>query len=117
MSQVRILPGAPGHSLDQRSLFGLPGLPCPLRARTPRYLRPGSTRSAAVTEEPAHAEATLRALDLAVDVVGTSHGWGVAKPSPAFFEHVIREGGGDASSTLYVGDRPDNDARPAKKPV
>jgi FMN phosphatase YigB (HAD superfamily) len=48
-----------------------------------------------------------------VDVIGTSHGWGVDKPAPAFFERVIREGGGDASSILYVGDRPDNDVRPA----
>ncbi|MEV0154761.1 HAD family hydrolase [Micromonospora sp. NPDC050686] len=63
--------------------------------------------------QPAHAEATLRALDLPVDVIGTSHAWGVEKPSPAFFERVVREGGGDASSILYVGDRPDNDARPA----
>lgn len=63
--------------------------------------------------QPAHAEAILRALDLPVDVIGTSDGWGVAKPSPAFFEHVVREGGGDASSILYVGDRADNDARPA----
>ncbi|MEH0845076.1 HAD family hydrolase [Micromonospora sp. CPCC 205711] len=65
--------------------------------------------------QPAHAEAILRALDLPVDVIGTSHGWGVAKPSSAFFERVIREGGGDASSILYVGDRPDNDVRPAKE--
>jgi FMN phosphatase YigB (HAD superfamily) len=50
-----------------------------------------------------------------VDVIGTSDGWGVEKPSPAFFERVIREGGGDASSILYVGDRPDNDVRPAKE--
>ncbi|WP_433394133.1 HAD family hydrolase [Micromonospora sp. KLBMP9576] len=63
--------------------------------------------------QPAHAEATLRALDLGVDVIGTSSGWGVDKPSPAFFERVVREGGGEASSILYVGDRPDNDARPA----
>ncbi len=63
--------------------------------------------------QPAHAEATLRALDLPVDVIGTSHGWGVAKPSPAFFERVVAAGGGDASSILYVGDRPDNDVRPA----
>ncbi|MEV4624904.1 HAD family hydrolase [Micromonospora sp. NPDC049523] len=63
--------------------------------------------------QPAHAETILRALDLPVDVIGTSAGWGVAKPSAAFFEHVIREGGGDASSILYVGDRPDNDVRPA----
>ncbi|MFC3500711.1 HAD family hydrolase [Micromonospora krabiensis] len=65
--------------------------------------------------QPAHAEALLHALDLPVDVIGTSHGWGVAKPSPAFFERVVREGGGDASSILYVGDRPDNDARPAMR--
>lgn len=65
--------------------------------------------------QPAHAESTLRALDLPVDLIGTSHGWGVAKPSPAFFERVVREGGGDASSILYVGDRPDNDARPAQE--
>ena len=65
--------------------------------------------------QPAHAETILRALDLSADVIGTSHGWGVQKPSPAFFERVIREGGGDASSILYVGDRPDNDARPAKE--
>jgi HAD superfamily hydrolase (TIGR01549 family) len=63
--------------------------------------------------QPAHAEAILRALDLPVDVIGTSDGWGVEKPSPAFFERVVREGGGEASSILYVGDRPDNDARPA----
>ncbi|MFF0253992.1 HAD family hydrolase [Micromonospora zamorensis] len=65
--------------------------------------------------QPAHAGSTLRALDLPVDLIGTSHGWGVAKPSPAFFERVVREGGGDASSILYVGDRPDNDARPAQE--
>ncbi len=63
--------------------------------------------------QPAHAEATLRALDLPVDVIGTSHGWGVAKPAPGFFERVVDAGGGIASSILYVGDRPDNDVRPA----
>lgn len=63
--------------------------------------------------QPAHAETILRSLDLGVDVIGTSAGWGVEKPSPAFFERVIRDGGGDASSILYVGDRPDNDVRPA----
>lgn len=65
--------------------------------------------------QPAHAETILHALDLSVDAIGTSYGWGVQKPSPAFFERVIREGGGDASSILYIGDRPDNDARPASE--
>ncbi|GAA2359463.1 hypothetical protein Cme02nite_35990 [Catellatospora methionotrophica] len=63
--------------------------------------------------QPAYAETLLRDLDLPVDVIGTSDGWGATKPAPAFFEHVIRVGGGDASSILYVGDRPDNDVRPA----
>ena len=63
--------------------------------------------------QPAHAEATLHALGLGVDVIGTSHAWGVAKPAPAFFERVIRAGGGDPATILYVGDRPDNDVRPA----
>ncbi|MEE6257012.1 HAD family hydrolase [Plantactinospora sonchi] len=63
--------------------------------------------------QPAHAETILRALDLPVDVIGTSDAWGVEKPSSAFFERVIHEGGGDPSSILYVGDRPDNDVRPA----
>lgn len=63
--------------------------------------------------QPAHAESTLRSLDLCVDLIGTSHDWGVAKPSPVFFERVVQAGGGDPSSILYVGDRPDNDAHPA----
>ncbi|MEU4421805.1 HAD family hydrolase [Actinoplanes sp. NPDC024001] len=63
--------------------------------------------------QPAHAEALLRALDLPVDVIGTSHGWGIDKPAPAFFDRLIREAGGEASTILYVGDRPDNDALPA----
>ncbi|MEV0719800.1 HAD family hydrolase [Asanoa sp. NPDC050611] len=62
--------------------------------------------------QPAQAEAILRDLDLAVDVFGTSEGWGVANTAPGFFERVVHEGGG-ASSILYVGDRPDNDIRPA----
>lgn len=65
--------------------------------------------------QPAHAESTLRGLGLPVDVIGTSYGWGVEKPSPAFFERVVREGGGDPAAILYVGDRPDNDARPAQE--
>ncbi|GIG66874.1 HAD family hydrolase [Phytomonospora endophytica] len=63
--------------------------------------------------QPEHAEASLRDFGLAVDVIATSAGWGVAKPEPGFFERVIAVGGGDPSTILYVGDRPDNDVRPA----
>jgi FMN phosphatase YigB (HAD superfamily) len=63
--------------------------------------------------QPAHAEASLRALDLPVDAIGTSHGWGVAKPAPAFFERVVQAGGGDpARSCTSVTGRTTTPARP-----
>lgn len=65
--------------------------------------------------QPAHVEGILHSLELPVDLIATSEGWGTEKPSPAFFERVINAGGGDASSILYVGDRPDNDVRPAEE--
>ena len=65
--------------------------------------------------QPRWAETVLRDLALPVDVIGTSDGWGVQKPSPAFFERIIRESSSEASSILYVGDRPDNDVRPAQE--
>ncbi|WP_308285821.1 HAD family hydrolase [Actinoplanes hulinensis] len=63
--------------------------------------------------QPAHAEQLLRELDLPVDVIGTSEGWGVEKPAPAFFDRVLDVAGVEPASILYVGDRPDNDAAPA----
>ena len=49
------------------------------------------------------------------DVIGTSDGWGVEKPSPGFFERVIVEARCPADQVLYVGDRLDNDVRPAQE--
>jgi HAD superfamily hydrolase (TIGR01662 family) len=65
--------------------------------------------------QTARAERILKSLDLPVDVIGTSDGWGVEKPSPAFFDRVVREAGVAAGSVLYVGDRLDNDIRPAQQ--
>jgi HAD superfamily hydrolase (TIGR01549 family) len=65
--------------------------------------------------QTARAEIILRALDLPVDVIGTSDGWGVEKPSAAFFERVVTEAGCPADQVLYVGDRLDNDIRPAQE--
>jgi N-acetyl-D-muramate 6-phosphate phosphatase len=56
----------------------------------------------------------LRGLDLPVDVVATSAEWGVAKPDPAFFAHVIEVSPGEPHETVYVGDHRDNDLAPAK---
>jgi HAD superfamily hydrolase (TIGR01662 family) len=60
------------------------------------------------------AEEILRSLDLPVDAIGTSDNWGVEKPSPAFFERMVKEAGCDAGDLLYVGDRIDNDILPAQ---
>ncbi|HZQ28244.1 MAG TPA: HAD family hydrolase [Acidimicrobiales bacterium] len=63
--------------------------------------------------QPAAAEARLRDLGLDVDVVASSAGWGVEKPSPEFFARVVAAAGCQAGRIAYVGDRVDNDVRPA----
>lgn len=65
--------------------------------------------------QTARAERILKSLHLPEDVIGTSDGWGVEKPSPAFFARVVEEAGCAAGSVLYVGDRLDNDIRPAQQ--
>jgi HAD superfamily hydrolase (TIGR01662 family) len=64
--------------------------------------------------QTARAESILRSLDLPVDLIGTSDGWGVEKPSLAFFERAAQETGCPAAAILYVGDRLDNDIGPAQ---
>lgn len=64
--------------------------------------------------QPARVETILRALDLPVDLIGTSEGWDVEKPSAGFFDRVAAEAGCPAERVLYVGDRIDNDIRPAQ---
>lgn len=55
----------------------------------------------------------LKSLDLPSDMIATSDDWGVSKPDPAFFDCVVAEAPCDARAILYVGDRLDNDIRPA----
>ncbi|MFD1146015.1 HAD family hydrolase [Saccharothrix hoggarensis] len=80
-----------------------------------QQLRESGLRVGLAGNQTSRAEGILKALDLPVDVIGTSDGWGVEKPSPAFFDRVIREAGVAADSVLYVGDRLDNDIRPAQQ--
>jgi HAD superfamily hydrolase (TIGR01549 family) len=55
----------------------------------------------------------LRGLDLPADMIATSDDWGASKPDVAFFEHVIEATPAEPGEILYVGDRLDNDIRPA----
>ncbi|MGI8334702.1 HAD family hydrolase [Actinomadura scrupuli] len=55
----------------------------------------------------------LRGLDLPSDMIATSDDWGVSKPDPGFFSCVVDATPYSAGEILYVGDRLDNDVRPA----
>ncbi|PJJ05520.1 HAD superfamily hydrolase (TIGR01549 family) [Streptomyces sp. 2333.5] len=48
-----------------------------------------------------------------VDLIGTSDDWGAAKPDPLFFARVADVVPFEKDQILYVGDRVDNDLRPA----
>ncbi|WP_327090819.1 HAD family hydrolase [Nonomuraea sp. NBC_01738] len=65
--------------------------------------------------QPVRAYRALVDMDLPVDSIHTSDGWGVAKPAPAFFAKVAEVAGRSPEEILYVGDRLDNDVRAAKK--
>jgi HAD superfamily hydrolase (TIGR01662 family) len=56
----------------------------------------------------------LRSLDLPADMIGTSDDWGASKPDPAFFRAVAEATPCDPGEIVYVGDRIDNDLKPAK---
>ena len=47
------------------------------------------------------------------DFVGSSVGWGVEKPAPAFFARIVAEARVAPDEIAYVGDRVDNDVVPA----
>jgi HAD superfamily hydrolase (TIGR01509 family) len=79
-------------------------LPCLARVRAEGLV------AGAVGNTPAFVEDDLRSY---VDIVGSSARWGVAKPAPEFFDRIVRESGLAPSEIAYVGDRVDNDIRPA----
>ncbi len=78
-------------------------------------LRAQGLRVGIAANQPARSEAVLRALALPVDTVATSAGWGVEKPADAFFVRLVAEAGCRPEELLYVGDRLDNDAKPAQR--
>jgi FMN phosphatase YigB (HAD superfamily) len=64
--------------------------------------------------QPEAAETSLKGVGIPADFIASSTGWGVEKPSPAFFERVVEVAGCPAAEIAYVGDRLDNDVLPAK---
>ncbi|MYS13709.1 HAD family hydrolase [Streptomyces sp. SID4982] len=63
-----------------------------------------------------HAARILRELFATdVDLIGTSADWGVSKPDPAFFARLTAMVPAEPDEILYVGDRLDNDLRPARR--
>ncbi|GGO26918.1 haloacid dehalogenase [Microbispora rosea subsp. aerata] len=65
--------------------------------------------------QPPQAYDALVAMDLPVDGIHTSAGWGVEKPDPGFFAKVAAVAGREPGEILYVGDRLDNDVLPAAR--
>ena len=63
--------------------------------------------------QPSTTEAVVQALGLSLAFVASSETWGIEKPDRAFFERIVDELGLPAGEIGYVGDRLDNDVRPA----
>lgn len=63
--------------------------------------------------QPVHAEEVLRELGLPLDFVASSASWGVEKPDPRFFARIVETLELAPEEIAYVGDRLDNDIRPA----
>lgn len=71
-------------------------------------------RLAIAANQPAPAEGVLRDLAVSFEFIGTSGGWGVAKPDPRFFERIVTSLDLPPAEIAYVGDRLDNDVVPAR---
>jgi HAD superfamily hydrolase (TIGR01662 family) len=77
-------------------------------------LRAAGYRVAIVANQPAARSAELRAIGVEAEVLAMSEEMGVGKPDPAFFARALELMGSPAPATVaYVGDRIDNDVRPA----
>lgn len=56
----------------------------------------------------------LRSLGLPADMIATSDDWKASKPDTSFFQALLREAPFGPGEIVYVGDRVDNDLKPAK---
>jgi FMN phosphatase YigB (HAD superfamily) len=111
---------------SHREIFDRFGVPEPghLPTLTPSDVYPDADRSLVrlrdlgyrvgiAANQPDRAAEIQRAIGVELDFVATSAEWGVAKPSPAFFERIATELDLSPAAIAYVGDRIDNDIEPA----
>jgi HAD superfamily hydrolase (TIGR01509 family) len=77
-------------------------------------LRAHGYKVAVLANQPAQRSAELRALGIDPDVMAMSEEMGAHKPDPEFFRRSLELlGNPEPASVAYVGDRIDNDVRPA----
>lgn len=106
VERQRRLDAGRGEFFDGRDLY-LDVRPCLAALRERGYF------VGVAGNQTARAGRLLRELNLGVDVIATSDDWAAEKPSPAFFDCVVRAAGVPANQVLYVGDRLENDIQPA----
>lgn len=76
-------------------------------------LRERGYRIGIAGNQPVRAERVMRATGLPFDWLVISEVVGLHKPSPEFFDHLCAISGLPPERIAYVGDRVDNDVRPA----
>jgi len=109
--------------VDRRAVLARSGRPPPARIEPGDLypdvrgalaaLRASGIRVGIVGNQPRATEDALTSMDIEVDLLASSDGWGAAKPSTAFFGRLVAETGAPPADVAYVGDRLDNDVRPA----
>ena len=78
-----------------------------------RSLADAGYRIGVAANQPLEAAAVVRTLGIELELVGMSAQWGLHKPDRAFFDRIARELELPPAAIAYVGDRVDNDVRPA----
>jgi FMN phosphatase YigB (HAD superfamily) len=96
------------HGCSAEDLYA-DALPCLETLHGEGYLLGIAGNTAALYEE------AVRSIGLPVDVIASSEGLGVHKPSIEFFQRICALAGVQPVEAAYVGDRLDNDVLPAKQ--
>lgn len=78
-----------------------------------RKLREQGFRVGVAGNQLSASEAGLKALDVPLDLIGSSERWNVEKPNAAFFVRLAAEFALSPNEIAYVGDHPVNDIAPA----